>query len=94
MFNYQLQPGKERKILKFKETEFEPKITIITAYYNGHKYIDQTINCVLNQTFPFWEWIIVNDGSTNKESIEKLKEIEKIDKRIKVRISSNQRFWR
>ena len=84
MFNYQLQPGKERKILKFKETEFEPKITIITAYYNGHKYIDQTINCVLNQTFPFWEWIIVNDGSTNKESIEKLKEIEKIDKRIKV----------
>lgn len=84
MFNYQKQPGKERKILKFEETEIKPRISIITAYYNGHKYIDQTINCVLNQTFPFWEWIIVNDGSTNEESIEKLKQIEKIDKRIKV----------
>ena len=89
MFNYQLQPGKEREILKFEETEFKPKITIITAYYNGHKYIDQTINSVLNQTFPFWEWIIVNDGSTNEESIEKLKEIEKIDKRIKVLSKEN-----
>ena len=89
MFNYQLQPGKERKMLKFEETEFKPKITIITAYYNGHKYIDQTINSVLNQTFPFWEWIIVNDGSTNEESIEKLKEIEKIDKRIKVLSKEN-----
>ena len=89
MFDYKLEPGKERKIIKFKETEFKPKITIITAYYNGHKYIDQTINSVLNQTFPFWEWIIVNDGSTNEESINKLKEIEKIDKRIKVLSKEN-----
>lgn len=89
MFDYKLEPGKERKMIKFEETEFKPKITIITAYYNGHKYIDQTINSVLNQTFPFWEWIIVNDGSTNEESINKLKEIEKIDKRIKVLSKEN-----
>lgn len=89
MFDYNLEPGKERRMIKYKETEYKPKITIVTAYYNGHKYIDQTINCVLNQTFPFWEWIIVNDGSTNKESIEKLKEIEKIDKRIKVLSKEN-----
>ena len=89
MFDYNLEPGKERRIIKYKETEYKPQITIVTAYYNGHKYIDQTINCVLNQTFPFWEWIIVNDGSTNQESIEKLKEIEKIDKRIKILSKEN-----
>ena len=83
-FNYSLYPGRKREQIKYKNEEIEPKITIITAYYNGHKYIDETINSVLNQTFPFWEWLIVNDGSTDEESIKKLEEIKKIDKRIKV----------
>ena len=83
MFDYKLYPGRKKEIIQF-EKEITPKITIVTAYYNGHTYIDETINCVLNQTFPCWEWIIVNDGSTQQESLEKLKEIEKIDKRIKI----------
>ena len=82
-FNYKLYPGRKKEIIKF-EQEYKPEVTIITAYYNGDKYIDETINSVLNQTFPAWEWLIINDGSTNKESIEKLKEIEKIDRRIKI----------
>lgn len=82
-FNYKLYPGRKREEIKF-EQEYKPEITIITAYYNGDTFIDETINSVLNQTFPAWEWLIVNDGSTNEKSIEKLKEIEKIDKRIKV----------
>ena len=72
-FNYDLYPGRKREIEKYEIENIEPKITIVTAYYNGHKYIDETINSVLNQTFPYWEWIIVNDGSTNEESIKKLK---------------------
>ena len=84
MFNYQLQPGRKREMIEFEENEVKPEITIITAYYNGNQYIDQTIYSVLNQTFPYWEWIIVNDGSTNEEAINKLKEIENLDKRIKV----------
>lgn len=84
MFDYQLHPGRKKEIIEFEENKIKPEITIVTAYYNGNTYIDETINCVLNQTFPYWEWIIVNDGSTKKESIDKLKEIEKIDKRIKV----------
>ena len=83
MFNYQLYPGRKNEIIEFENQE-KPRITIVTAYYNGHKYIDQTINSVLNQTFPCWEWIIVNDGSTEQESLNKLKEIEKIDNRIKI----------
>jgi len=88
--DYSLYPGKNREVIDFEKTDIEkPEITIVTAYYNGHKYIDETINSVLNQTFPAWEWIIVNDGSTDEESIEKLKEIEKIDKRIKIVYKEN-----
>lgn len=61
------------------------KISIITPYYNCHEYIEETAKSVLNQTFPFFEWIIVDDNSST-ESKEKLKQIESLDDRIKV-------FW-
>lgn len=83
-FNYSLYPGRKREPIEFEELNIKPKISIITAYYNGHKYIDETINSVLNQTYPYWEWLIINDGSTNEESLKKLEEIKNIDKRIKV----------
>ena len=67
MFNYQLRPGRKKEMIKFeRKGNSEPQITIITAYFNGDRYIDETINSVLNQTFPDWEWIIVNDGRKNR----------------------------
>ncbi len=89
--DYKLYPGKERKIINFEEKNIEnPIVTIITPYYNGDKYIEETANSILNQTFPAWEWIIVDDGSKNKKSIEKLNEIENIDKRIKIYHKKNE----
>lgn len=83
--DYELYPGRKLEKIDFEGYLIEkPEITIVTPFYNGGKYIDETINSVLSQTFPAWEWIIVNDGSTNENSLEKLKEIEKIDKRIKI----------
>lgn len=61
-----------------------PLVSVITPYYNGGKHICQTCNCVLDQTFPWFEWIIVNDGSTNREDVELLQELEKQDPRIRV----------
>ena len=60
-----------------------PIISIITPYHNGQDYIEETAQSVLNQTFTNFEWIIVDDASS-KEGKEKLKEIEKLDDRIKV----------
>ena len=82
-------PGKQRKA-KEQYEEKEPIIAIITPYYNTNKYIDTTVNSVLNQTFPYFEWIIVDDGSTNKEDIEKLEDIKKLDNRIKVYHKENE----
>lgn len=57
-FNYQLQPGLEvfdRKLI----TDGEAEVTIITPFYNGGKTIEQTFNCVMNQTFPWFEWLLL-----------------------------------
>lgn len=40
-------------------------VSIITPCYNGEKYIAGTIESVMRQTYPHWEMIIVDDGSTD-----------------------------
>ena len=65
-FDYTLEPGKELVAEPAIYDGSKPLISIITAYYNCKDYIMQTFNSVLNQTFPYWEWVIVNDGSTEE----------------------------
>ena len=38
-------------------------ISIVTPMYNGEKYVEETIQSVLKQTYPNWEMVIVDDGS-------------------------------
>ncbi|MEW5802919.1 MAG: glycosyltransferase [bacterium] len=44
----------------------EPGVSVITAVYNGEKYLAEAIESVLDQTLPDFEYIIVDDGSTDK----------------------------
>lgn len=82
-FDFQNQPGLYRSTRKIIYTG-KPLISIITPYYNAKKYIKQTAFSILNQTFPYWEWIIVNDGSTDKDTEKVLNEIASLDSRIKI----------
>lgn len=89
LFDFKMQPGTVLKKQK-QYIEKEPVISVIIPFYNDKKYIEQSINCVLNQTFPYYEIIIVDDGSKDEESLKKLEEIERIDKRIKVFHKENE----
>ena len=58
-------------------------ISIIVPVYNSEKYLKETIDSILNQTFENFELILINDGSTD-HSGEICDEIAQKDKRIKV----------
>jgi glycosyltransferase involved in cell wall biosynthesis len=59
----------------------KPKISVIMSIYNGEKYLREAIESILNQTFTDFEFIIVNDGSTDN-SLEIIQSYD--DKRIKI----------
>ncbi|PKP49342.1 MAG: hypothetical protein CVT95_03475 [Bacteroidetes bacterium HGW-Bacteroidetes-12] len=60
-----------------------PLVSIIIPCYNAEKYIAETIQSVINQTYSNWELIIVNDGSTDG-SVTILKQFIEKDNRIKL----------
>lgn len=61
----------------------QPLVSIIAAAYNEERYIGKLINSLINQNYPNWELIIVDDNSKDK-TYEIIKEFAKKDKRIKV----------
>lgn len=42
-----------------------PAISVVLPTYNGSRYIDEAIRSCINQTYPNWELIIVDDASTD-----------------------------
>ncbi len=52
-----------------KLNQNEPEVSIITPVFNGQKYIDQVLNSILNQTFSNFEWIIIDDCSTDMTGV-------------------------
>ena len=58
------------------------KIAIFCSVYNREKYIEKTLISVLNQTFNNFEFLIVDDWSSDK-SYSILEKYSKIDNRIK-----------
>ena len=58
-------------------------VSIITPCYNGAKYIGETINSVIKQTYQDWEMIIIDDGSKDN-SVEIINEFLSKDFRIKL----------
>lgn len=43
-----------------------PKITLVTAVFNGADYLEATMQSILNQDYPNLEYIVVDDGSTDR----------------------------
>ena len=46
----------------------KPKISVIMGVHNQHDYVRQSISSILNQTFTNFEFIIIDDASTDATS--------------------------
>lgn len=59
----------------------KPKISVIMPVYNAEQFLNESVLSVLNQTFKDFEFIIINDCSTDG-SLKMIKEYMEKDKRI------------
>lgn len=66
----------------------EGLVSIITPCYNGAKYISETIESVMAQTYLNWEMIVIDDGSEDN-SVEIVRKYSERDERIKLIQQSN-----
>jgi len=48
------------------KTDDTPLVSVLMPVYNGEKYLKEAIDSILNQTYTNFEFIIINDGSTDK----------------------------
>jgi len=42
-----------------------PKVSVVMSVYNGERFLREAIDSILAQTFTDWEFIVVDDGSTD-----------------------------
>lgn len=59
------------------------KLSVIVPVYNSEKYLQRCIDSIMNQSYPYLQIILVNDGSTDN-SLEICQAYAKKDERIKV----------
>lgn len=77
------------EILENEKQDIEPLISVITPAYNSARFIRETIESVLAQTYVNWEMIIVDDCSTDN-TVEIVKRYKKRDHRIQlIRLKKN-----
>lgn len=61
-----------------------PCVTIVTPFYNTGPVFHETARTVLQQSLQQWEWVIVNDGSTDPAALATLAQYRDVDPRIRV----------
>jgi glycosyltransferase involved in cell wall biosynthesis len=71
------------------ELNAQPLVSVLTPVYNGEKYLAECIESVLSQTYENWEYVIVNNCSTDR-SLAIAQKYASQDKRI--RIQNNETF--
>ena len=64
-------------------------LSVVVPFYNMGRYIDECVKSIFNSTYRDIELIIINDGSTDPQSIEKLHKLSD-QKQISIVNQSNQ----
>ena len=67
-----------------------PQISVLMSVFNGEKWLAESIESIINQSYKNFEFIIINDGSKDKSS-EIIEQYAIKDKRIiKINNESNE----
>ena len=43
----------------------KPRLSVIMAVYNGERFLRQTMDSIISQTFDLFEVIVIDDASTD-----------------------------
>ena len=70
--------------------DFKPLLTVLMPVYNAEKFLAESINSILSQTYSDFELLILDDGSTDN-SLKIIEAYAKEDKRIKVIVNQKNR---
>lgn len=67
-------PFEHQERFEAKQSSADKLLSVVIPYYNMGKYIDECVASILAADYPAKEVIIVNDGSTEAFSLQKLEE--------------------
>ena len=82
-YDYGLEPGRTQT----RDCLAQPVpalVSIVTATYKTSEHLFRTAASLFNQTFPWFEWIIVDDGNQDPASLDILAALELKDARIRL----------
>lgn len=65
------------------ERQIMPEVSVLMCVFNGERFLAESVESILSQTFRDFEFIIVDDGSTDS-SYERLADYARSDERINV----------
>lgn len=69
----------------------DPTVSVLLPVFNGERYIGEAVESILKQTFPDFECLIIDDGSTD-ETPEILRFFAEKDPRIRVLTKPNEGY--
>lgn len=82
--NTPVSPRRPRFTYEPADSAAAPVVSIVTPYYNTGGLFHETARSIFGQSLQQWEWIIVNDGSTDAEALAVLDEYRGRDPRVRV----------
>lgn len=81
--NVNLSQSYVARLSHYLDGQTGPLVSVVTPVYNGEKYLAECIESILAQTYTNWEYIIVNNCSTDR-TLDIAHHYEQHDPRIRV----------
>lgn len=82
--NTPASPLRPRRAYRPADPAADPAVTVVTPFFNAGPVFHETALSLSRQSLQQWEWVIVDDGSTEPESLRLLEAYVRCEPRIRV----------